>query len=476
MQRWQLTTGLAAGAVLAAVFVPSIFSSMPQVVQQPAPVPQPVDAPVPHTGPTATTPGPGTVTVGHLTMTTSLDMSAQLLGSTEERFVVIDLDAAELAGSARLPVHLAVVMDNSGSMDGKGKITHARQAAAELARQLGPEDTLSLVTFSDHATTLIAHGGASQQARMQALIKGIDPGGGTNLYDGLTEGQRLLSNLDREGVKRVVLLSDGMANLGVTDPGQLTQIAGSLVQDGVSVSGLGLGLDYNEDLLAAMSDAGGGSYHFVDQPGQLSTLFGTELAQMSALVGRQVAVDVSLGDGVELVEVYGYDAALTKDGYRVFLGDLYGGSQRKIVARVKIDASSPGALDAATASLSLADPDTSTLLSGAAIAGLAVTADTQQVNASVNAEAGTAAATAAAAKLMEQSARALDAGDREESVARLAEGSTMLRQLSTRYDAPALEAVAEEFSETQDQFATAAGRDGQYQVKRAKERARAYSH
>jgi Ca-activated chloride channel family protein len=476
MQRWQLTTGLAAGAILAAVFAPSILSTISATPAEPMPHPQPQPKPLVSPDVVVATPGSGSVTVGPLTMRTALDMGAQLLGSDEDRFVVIDLDAASVEGAVRQPVHLAVVMDTSGSMDGRGKITHARMAAAELAAQLGPEDTLSLVTFSDRATTLIANGSQDQQARMQALIRGIDPGGGTNVYDGLTQGQQLLASQPRAGVKRVVLLSDGMANLGVTDPVQLAQVAGSLVRDGVTVSGLGLGLDYNEDLLAAMSDAGGGSYHFVDQPGQLSALFAAELAQMGAVVGREVTVDVNLGQGVELVEVYGYEAAITKDGYQVFLGDLYGGQSRKIVARVRVSADSVGSFDAATATLSFADVDSATRQQGAAVAGLAVTTDLQQVRASINAGVGEAAATAAAARLLEQGARAFDEGDRAGSAARLDEGSELLRELSVRYNAPRLNAVADEFSATKNEFESASDQDGEYQIKKAKERARVYSH
>lgn len=479
MQRWQLTTGLAAGAILAAIFAPSVLRSLDvTTTKTKTPTPSPVteEPPLPLNRVQPASAGPDTVTVGHITMTTALDMGAQIQGSTEERFVVIDLSAAEVQGAVRQPVHLAVVMDNSGSMDGKGKITNARMAAAELAQQLGPEDTLSLVTFSDRATTLLTHADHTEQPRMQALIRSIDPGGGTNLYAGLTEGQRLLQAAEGDGVKRLILLSDGMANIGISDDRTLAQAAGSLVGEGITVSGLGLGLDYNEDLLAAMSDAGGGSYHFVDQPGQLSQLFAGELAQMGAVVGRQVTVDVDLGEGVELLDVYGYESARTSDGYRVFLGDVYSGSKRKIVARVRVSAEQPGQLAAAAATLSLTDVDTRALLEGDATAALAVTSDLQQVRASVNETAGEAAATAAAAKLLEESARALSEGDRAASTAQLTEGEELLRDLSVRYRRPALNAVADEFSQTRRDFAAAEGQDGEYQVKKAKERARDYSH
>lgn len=474
MQRWQLTTGLAAGALLAAAIAPSVFRSGPSV--SPDMPPRMPVAPVNSVAPVA---DPSGAESGGLSLTVALDQAAQLRGSGEERFVVLEVSAAQIAGQQRQPAHLAVVMDTSGSMRGKGKITHARAAATELVGMLGPEDTLSLVTFSDHAQTLIERGGVADARRMNLLIEGIQPGGGTNLFDGLTNGQQLLQGTSRAGVKRVVLLSDGLANLGVVDPAELTRMAGALVQEGVTVSGLGLGLDYDEDLLAAMSDAGGGGYHFIHEPGQLKDLFAAELAQMSALLARQVTVDVSLGEGVELLEVYGYDAQIRLDGYQVFLGDLHGGASRKVVARVRVPDGQAGPVAVAKASVAFVGVADGTPGLLTASQRLTVTEDLRQAEASVNAAAGADAATAAAAKLLEQSARAWASGNTQATTAQLDEGAAMLRSMSSRYNAPALDQMAQEMEAQKAEFSTAGASpdsaEGVYEVKKAKERARVYS-
>lgn len=478
MQRWQLTTGLALGAIGAILITPAILRTVTPdtaLTSTPPPTPTVVEnidvAPAP-----VAAVGPDTVTVGRIKMTTALDVGAQLLSSSEERFVVLNLDAEDVKGVTRQPVHLAVVMDNSGSMDGRGKIVNARHAASTLAQQLGPDDTLSLVTFSDRATTLIYHGTVSDQVRMQALIKSIDPGGGTNLSAGLLEGQQLLQQVTEEGVKRLIVLSDGIANLGITDDAELAGLASSLVTEGITVSSLGLGLDFNEDLLAAMGDRGGGHYHFVDQPGQLAEMFTAELNQMGAVVGRQIAVDVNLADGVELLEVYGYDSAETSDGYRVFVGDMPSGASRKIVARVRVDARQSGALEVAAATLAFTEPESGAPLQGSAVAGLMVTEDLRVIRGAVNAAAGQDAAMAAAAVMLERSARAFDDGDTRKSAAELDAGSQLLRDLSSRYNVPGLRDIAEEFTVTKTEFESATDQEGQYQIKKVKERARDYSH
>jgi Ca-activated chloride channel family protein len=461
MQRWHLTTGLAASALLAAIFVPSLVRQSARV----APV-------TPQTAP----PSPlndSVATSGDLHLEAGLDQDALLQSSGEDRFLVVEISADDVGGIERLPVHLAVVMDTSGSMGGKGKITNARMAASELAGLLSPDDTMSLVTFDDQAEVLFKTSGTEDASRMARLIAGINPGGGTNIYDGLTQGQALLSDDSIEGVKRVVLLSDGMANLGVTDPTELARISGSLASEGISVSGLGLGLDYNEDLLAAMSDAGGGGYHFVDRPGQLTDIFSAELAQMGAIAGRGTTLDVELAPGVELLEVYGYDAALDADGYSVFLGDVYGSSVRKVVARVRVDDQALGDVDIAGISLRYTDPADNRALSTAAAVDAEITANKRLAASSIDARRGSAAASAAAAKMLEDGARALQSGNKSEATAQLEQGEAMLRQFSERYDAPVLEEMADDFAAQQVEFSSAA--EGHYQVKKAKESARGYS-
>ena len=271
----------------------------------------------------------------------------------------------------------------------------------------------------------------------------------------------------------MVLLSDGMANLGVTDPVELARISGSLVSAGISVSGLGLGLDYNEDLLASMSDAGGGDYHFVNRPGQLTDIFSAELTQMGAVAGRGTTVDVELAPGVELLEVYGYDAARDADGYSVFLGDVHGGSVRKVVARVRVDDQALGEIDIADISLRYTDPTDHRALSTTAAVDAEVTDSKRLASQSVDSRRGSSAASAAAAKMLEEGARELQSGNKAEANARLEEGEEMLRELSRRYDAPVLEDMADDFAEQQVEFSSSTG--GHYEVKKAKESARGYS-
>lgn len=465
MQRWHLITGLAGAAVLAAVVVPELElwghaphpappTQLPVVATPPEPVPlEPVDLGLD----------------GILELSADLDQGALLQGAGEDRYLVVEVSAPELAGDVRRPVHVSVVMDTSGSMAGRGKIDHARTAAAELAELVGEGDSFSLVTFSDRANVRVPQGGVTQSALR--LIRSIDPGGGTNLYDGLNEGFAQLEDDSLQGVKRVVVLSDGMANLGVTNPDTLARFSGSKVSEGISVSALGLGLDYNEDLLAAMSDAGGGRYRFVDRPGQLAEMFTEELKQMTAVAGRRVAVDVDLPEGVQLLEVYGYESTTTSDGYQVFLGDVHGGETRKVVARVKVDDSALGTLDIADVELTYADADSGELARELAAVDAEVTPDTRVAAASVKTKTRKKAWRARAGELLDRGARDWEKGDVASNQAAYEEAAELLSAMGYVSDASAVEQQRRTYAE-----APAASDDGLFQVKQSKEAARGYAY
>ena len=467
MQRWHITAGLAASAVLAAVLVPTLTAD--RATPPPAPPPDLVATPVATVAPV---PAPGL-----LSLTAELDQGALLQGSGHDRYLVIEVAAPDLPGDERRPVHLAVVMDSSGSMAGRGKISNARMAAKELASLMGPADTLSLVTFSSGATVHLPTQAVTDPARIGRIVDSIRPEGGTNLYDGLSAGMAQLDRPDLAGVKRVVLLSDGKVTMGVSDPATLVREAGAGVSRGISVSALGLGLDYDEDLLGAMSDSGGGSYRFVDRPGQLAQLFAEELRQMGAVAGREALVDVTLPSGVTLQELYGYDASVRHDGFGVFLGDVHGGETRKIVARVRVSPAATGTLSVADVGLRYADAESGALASALARVEANVTADTRVAARSRNNGVLAKATEARSAKLLDESARAWAKGDLSTNQVKLEEAEQLLRDVGGLAGNAGLLNNADDYKAQREAFeaAPASSADGYYQVKKAKEASRVQS-
>lgn len=438
MQRWHLTATLTAAALIGAALAPRLGAVAPRPVERSLPA----VAPLP--------PEPPPAREGSLTLTARLDHEAALLGAHSERFVVIELGAPAIEGAPRQPVDLAVVLDASGSMSARGKIDFAKRAAKHLAGSMRPGDTFALVTFEDRAEVVVPAGPVHDPEAVRQAIDRVYEGGGTNLHAGIvTAGRELQRVGDGEGVGRIVVLSDGNANKGVTGPASIAWSAGELAREGITVSTVGLGLDYNEDLLARIADLGGGSYDFVDDPRQLPAVFADELERSATVVARDVTVRLDLGERVEPLEIVGWDAERDADGWKIWLGDVHAGDTRKIIARVRVHAGEEGDLAVAKVLASYHDLIEGSMSSTHADATIRVTRDPHVVSRSVDRDAAVAAQRAWGHRFLDLSARAYAEGEVEASQRLVEQGRLVLEEASSRFGSPVL---AEEARELRRQF------------------------
>ena len=268
-------------------------------------------------------------------------------GSAGELYLALDLQAARRAATKRPPLDIAIVIDRSGSMAGEGKLSRAREAAAGIVERLGPTDRIAVVQYDDQAQVIAPETAASAAGKRVALeaIASLAPGGGTNLGAGLALGRdQLRPAADDSGgrVRRLILLSDGIANVGVTDPSALATMAEGAAAEGVHVTTIGLGLDYNEDLMEAIAERGRGQYYYVRDAAGLDAVFAGELRALEATVatGAQLELQAPCG-GVEVPEVFGYATRREGGAVIVPLADLFGGDTRKVVARLSAPAGGP---------------------------------------------------------------------------------------------------------------------------------------
>jgi Ca-activated chloride channel family protein len=251
---------------------------------------------------------------------------------------LVGLVASEAGSGKDLPVNLALVIDRSGSMQGQ-KIIDARQAALSMIDRLRRGDRVSIVSYSDDVrvdvpSTLI---NGRTRRRIQNAIRRISASGSTFLSGGLKAGIReARRHLRGDQANRVLLISDGLANRGVTAVPALNRIARNASQDGIVTTTLGLGADYNEDLMTALANHGGGNYYFVERSEDLASTLDGELDQMMATVATNVTLELDLGRDVRVVEVYGY--AWGRDGGRtvIRLGDVFANQRRAILVKLRL--------------------------------------------------------------------------------------------------------------------------------------------
>lgn len=234
----------------------------------------------------------------------------------------------------RTPLNLSLVLDRSGSMAGE-KLHAARQAAAMLTRRLSPEDTVSVVAFDDAVDVVALPAIGEAQEALPPLIESIGSGGMTNLSGGWLRGRDLVAeNLREGGVNRLVLLTDGHANVGIVQPGKLTGLCQQGLRAGVSTTTIGFGEGFDEDLLKAMADAGGGGTYYIEKVDQASGVFEEELEGLLSLAAQNVRVTVEPGAGADFVKVlHQYPSHTQGDALTLEVGDLYAREPRRILMR-----------------------------------------------------------------------------------------------------------------------------------------------
>lgn len=259
-----------------------------------------------------------------------IDHSLLAVESEHRVHAMLEVTAPDIEGEERPALHLALVIDRSGSMMGP-KLEAAKEAARFLVERLGPEDSLALVAFDDEVS-LLAPSEVPDKDRLREVIKQITPGGTTNLSGGWLKGAEELRRAPDYGQKRVLLLTDGHANVGITDAGSLTGMVGGIKEEQIGTSTIGFGRAFDEELLTAMADAGGGNAYFAEGPDDASSIFVEEFEGLATVVSQNVSVEITPISDVKFVGVlHEFPTVSVPGGIQVQLGDFFGGETRRVI-------------------------------------------------------------------------------------------------------------------------------------------------
>jgi Ca-activated chloride channel family protein len=271
-----------------------------------------------------------------------LDVESVAVEQDDTVTVMLELEApAAPEGDAERPEHTAVVvLDRSGSMAGD-RLDHAKRALLDLVARLDDRDRFGLVAFDDQATVVVPAGrvGDLGRARIAGGIGGVQPGGMTDLSSGYLRGLQEARRVCGPTGATLVLLSDGHANAGVTDPVALEGVARTATAQAVTTSTIGIGVGYDENILAALARGGSGNHAFAEHAdaaaaavaGELEGLLSKTVQAASLLIAPSVAVSsVSLLNDLPAQPVEG--------GVLVELGDFYAGERRRVVVTIAVPA------------------------------------------------------------------------------------------------------------------------------------------
>ncbi len=245
---------------------------------------------------------------------------------------MLRIDGNAPSAENRVPLNLSVVLDRSGSMSGP-KLHYARDAAKQLLAHVYPDDTTSVVTFESGVEVVAAAAPRKTQTDLGSRISSIEPAGMTNLSGGWMEGRSQIDKFraDQQS-NRIILMTDGHANEGITDHSRLAQILGEARAQGVTTSTIGFGQDFDERFLEQLADAGGGNTSYIEHPDQAPAVFKSELEELLALSAQNLIVEVRLNPGVELAAVHhSYPREKIEGGLRLRLGDLYASEPKTLL-------------------------------------------------------------------------------------------------------------------------------------------------
>lgn len=308
-------------------------------------------------------------------------------GGTRQTVLQVEIVAKPSDKKRSTPLNLALVLDKSGSMAG-AKLEKARQAAAVAVDQLEAEDFFSLVAYDDDVEVLVPPQKVKDKEAIKAKIFAIRDGGGTALYAGVEKGAaQIRKYLDEEKINRIILLSDGQANVGLSSTSDLAKLGKELRGEGLSVSTVGLGEDYNEDLMTALAEASHANYYYVQDAEKLPGIFSQELGTVKSVAGRDVKILITLPDGVKPLEVLGEEGIVFQgQSVTIPLAEFFGSQTRRFLISCEAPDVKAEQIEMAKVELSYFDVGYNTPVRREEIATVRQSRDVKESEASIQSE------------------------------------------------------------------------------------------
>ena len=273
----------------------------------------------------------------------AFDHSTYLANARQTAVLKLTLKAANPpAGIQRSPVNLAIVLDHSGSMSGQ-KLASAKEGVRQAVGRLSERDRFSLIVYNHKIETVFAAQPVRDITPVHLALERIRPQGDTAIFAGLSlAAAEIRKHLDQNFIHRVVLLSDGIANVGPSSPIDFGRLGIALSKENISVSTVGVGNDYNEDLMVQLSQGGQGTNYYAENPRDLPAIFNGELGDVLNVVATNLEVEIHFEGGLKPRAVIGRDGQVRERRATIPFQQLYGGQEAYALVEVDIPAYQQG--------------------------------------------------------------------------------------------------------------------------------------
>ncbi|EAY25864.1 vWA domain-containing protein [Microscilla marina] len=257
----------------------------------------------------------------------------------QELFVYLSLKGGKAPEKQeRIPLNISLVVDRSGSMSGD-KLNYVKKAVDFVIDNLKSDDVLSIVQYDDEIDVVASSAKVTNKKALHEKVKGIQARNMTNLSGGMMEGYAQVKSTQSNGyVNRVLLLSDGLANAGITAPEQLQQIAQKKFREaGIALSTFGVGSDFNEVLMTNLSEYGGANYYFIDMPDKIPQIFAQELEGLLSVVAQNTTLEVVFPQSyLKCTQVYGFPANISPDKVSVNFNDVVAEEEKAVLIKFEV--------------------------------------------------------------------------------------------------------------------------------------------
>lgn len=396
-------------------------------------------------------------------------------GDRQSVYATFDVTGGEADGDRRPGLDVALVVDRSGSMSGE-KIRQARSAAHTIVDRLGERDNLSIISYSDRARV---HAESREvaptaESELHASVDEIGVAGGTNVGEGLQEGLEAVRG-ESAGPKidRVILLSDGKPTVGVESTSTLANMVAAKRSDGASVTTMGVGVDYNEDLMTEVANSGGGNYYFIDRAGETDEIFERELTSLAETVAADASLRLEVGGQFDVESVRGHAHRRDNGDVKVALSDVSAGETKSVLLELEgeLDGDEPSRL--VEAELDWRVPNSHDRGDASVQLTSAATDDAEKIEASTHPDVMARVQEVEAAESLNRAMEAFENGNEEQAKQVIRKRRRRMKRVVEEHDIDesAVEGASKELEEAKSKIQTfdSGSRDGKEAVKRQKE-------